>query len=156
MPPPWFPGRAGEFSLPSSAPRDRLACMTDRDRLKLLFGPYKPPPLQKGDQTSCLYRDAPVVIAGWSDARIFWPRCYLAEGRARGHGLLIDAELARAIRHESAAAVAHWWGVSKSTVQHWRNVLGVGRTDSEGSQRLIIRAVHKASAVRRKRRGQLH
>jgi hypothetical protein len=82
-------------------------------------------------------------------ARIPWPRCHLAEGRARGHGLLIDEELARAVLHESAAAVAHWWGVSKSTVQHWRTALGVGRLDAEGSRRLILRAVQKASSARR-------
>jgi hypothetical protein len=55
----------------------RLASMIDRARLKLLFGPYKPPRLKQGDQTICLYRDAAVVIAGWSDARSAWPRCYI-------------------------------------------------------------------------------
>ncbi len=129
--------------------------MIERGRLKLLFGPYKAPPLKRGEQTSCPYRDATVLIIGWSNARIPWPRCYIAEGRARGHGLLINEELARAIKHESAAAIAYWWGVSKSTVQHWRSAFGVGRTDAEGSQRLIRKAVQKASAVRRKRRWQL-
>jgi hypothetical protein len=69
--------------------------MDDADRLKLLFGPYKAPPLRRGARTFCLYRDAPVVVAAWSDARLPWPRCHLAEGRARGHGLLVEKELAR-------------------------------------------------------------
>jgi hypothetical protein len=125
--------------------------MIDLDRIKLLFGPYHAQPLKKGDRTDCLYRDATVVIASWSDAHIPWPRCYLAEGRARAHGLLVDEELARAVMQESAAAVAHWWGVCKSTVQHWRNALGVGRLDAEGSRRLILRAVRKAASARRKR-----
>jgi hypothetical protein len=30
--------------------------------------------------------------------------------------LLVDEELARAIRHESAAAIQFWWGVSGSVV----------------------------------------
>jgi hypothetical protein len=89
-----------------------------------------------------------VVVAARSDARLPWPRCHLAQGRARGHGLLVDKELARAIRHESAAAVGHWWGVSRSTVLHWRKALGVGRMDAEGSRRLIRAAARKASAAR--------
>jgi hypothetical protein len=122
--------------------------MIDLDRLKLLFGPYQVPPLKRGDRADCLYRDATVVVSGWTDARIPWPRCYLADGRARAHGLLVDEELARAVRHESAAAVAYWWGVSRSTVQHWRNALGVGRLDAEGSRRLIHRAAQIASSAR--------
>jgi hypothetical protein len=102
----------------------------------------------RGFRTFCLYRDAHVVVTAWSDARIPWPRCHLAEGRARAHGLVIDEELARAIRHESAAAVRHWWGVSRSTVQHWRKAPGVGRMDAEGSRRLIRAAAHEASSSR--------
>ncbi len=115
--------------------------MNDRERSKLLFGPYKAPPLKRGDRTWCLYRDASVIVATWSDAPISWPRCYLAEGRARAHGLLVDEALARAIKHESAAAVMHWWGVSRNTVRRWRGALGVGRLDNEGSRRLIHRAI---------------
>jgi hypothetical protein len=122
--------------------------MTDRERVKLLFGPYKAPPLRRGDRARCLYRDAEVVIAGWKDALIPWPLCYIAEGRARAHGLLVDEELARAIRHESAAAVAHSWGVCKATVQHWRAALGVGRMDAEGSRRLILAATKGAGNAR--------
>jgi hypothetical protein len=34
------------------------------DKVRLLFGPYEPPPLRKGDRASCLYRDADVVDPG--------------------------------------------------------------------------------------------
>jgi hypothetical protein len=111
------------------------------DKVKLLFGPYEAAPLKKGDRAWCLYRDAGVIVTTWSDAPTPWPRCHLAEGRARGHGLLVDEELARAIKHEAAAAVMHWWGVSRNTVRRWRGALGVGRLDNEGSRRLIHGAI---------------
>jgi len=115
--------------------------MNARERLRLLFGPYRAPPLKKGERAWCLYRDASVVVTTWSDAPTPWPRCYLAEGRARAHGLLVDEELARAIKNESAAAVGHWWGVSRNTVRRWRGALGVGRLDNAGSRRLVYAAV---------------
>ncbi len=31
--------------------------MIDHDKIKLLFGPYYPPPLRKGGRAFCLYRD---------------------------------------------------------------------------------------------------
>jgi hypothetical protein len=58
-----------------------------------------------------------------------------------GHGLLIEDELARAIQHESAAAVVYWWGVSRSAVRHWRKALGVTRTSNEGTHRLVLGAI---------------
>ena len=41
----------------------------------LLHGPYTPPPLRRGDKAICLFRDAEVIVTGWSDAPISWPRC---------------------------------------------------------------------------------
>jgi hypothetical protein len=121
--------------------------VNDADRHKLLFGPYQAPPLKRGDRAVCLYRDAEVVITGWSDARIAWPRCHPV-GRG-GVGLLVDEELARAVRHESALAVAYWWGVSRDAVRYWRRALGVGRADNEGTARLVKAAsASGAAAVR--------
>jgi hypothetical protein len=51
--------------------------------------------------------------------------------------ILLDDELARAVRHEAAAAIRYWWCVGVTLVWRWRKALGVGRTDSEGSRRLI-------------------
>ena len=45
------------------------------DPHQLHHGPYHPPALRRGDRATCLLRDGDVVIAGWSDARIPWPRC---------------------------------------------------------------------------------
>jgi hypothetical protein len=71
----------------------------------LLFGPYRPPALKVGQRATCLYRDCDVGVTGWSDAPILWPLCRRL-GRYKGHAsLLVDDELARAIRHESAQAL---------------------------------------------------
>jgi hypothetical protein len=117
------------------------------DKFRLLHGPYTPPALRKGDRTTCLYRDADVVVTAWSDGRISWPRCR-ALGRRGGSGLLVDAELACAIRTESAAALEYWWGVSNSTVTLWRAALGVeGQFGTEGSARLHQAVSEKGAAA---------
>jgi hypothetical protein len=91
-----------------------------------------------------------VVVTGWTDARIPWPRCKRLQGKGRP-ALLVDEELARAIRSESAAALRRWWGVGGQVVWRWRQALGVGRTDNPGSARLIRAASAKgADAMRRK------
>jgi hypothetical protein len=45
-----------------------------------------------------------VIVTGWSDSRIPWPRCRQFDARGGGSGLLVDAELARAVRSESRSA----------------------------------------------------
>jgi hypothetical protein len=125
---------------------------TRSDRTRLLHGPYRPPRLRAGDRASCLLRDCTVVITGWTAARIPWPRCRALDGPGGGSGILLDEELARAVRHESAAAICHWWGVSEGVVWRWRKALGVTRTNNEGSQRLI-RAAAQAGAAAMSARG---
>ena len=119
-----------------------------RDNVKLLFGPYKPPALTKGDRAFCLYRDCIVVITSWSDAPIAWPRCRRQDPRG-GPGLLVDDELARAVRSESLIAIQHWWRVSSQTVKSWWKAFGVRRMDSEGTRRLILSAAQRASKAAR-------
>jgi hypothetical protein len=119
--------------------------MRDADRFQLHHGPYTPPALQRGDPAVCRYRDAGVIVTSWSDAPIPWPRCQVP-GQRGGSGLLVDAELARAVRYESAQAVRYWWGASASAVRNWRRTLGVERFN-EGSKRL-----HDAAAVETGRR----
>jgi hypothetical protein len=104
------------------------------DKCRLLHGPYQAPALRVGDRTECLMRGA-VVITSWTDAIISWPRCLPVA--SKGHpSLLLDAELARAVRTEAAAAVIHWWGVSPGVLQRWRKFLGVTRTNNLRSHEL--------------------
>jgi hypothetical protein len=139
--------------------------MTDRERVKPLFGPYQAPPLNRGDRTTCLYRDATVVVTSWTDAPIPWPRCRALDTPGPGSGLLVDEELARAVRHESAAAIMFWWSASHTAVQNWRRALGVGRKDNEGTARLVLAAAekgaeaakaHEWTGAERERRRQLN
>ena len=119
--------------------------MTKRERLKLLSGPYKATPLKRGDRTIRLFRDCAVVVTGWTAAPIPWPRCRALDSPGGGSGLLVDEELARAVRHESAAAVMHWWGASQRAVHNWRKALGVTRTDNRGTARLTLAAAEKGA-----------
>src|SRR5262245_47396880 len=124
--------------------------MKRADRHVLHFSPYRPPPLRRGDRAFCLFRDRQVLITGWSDARIPWPRCR-AIGIRGGSGLLVDEVLARAVRNESAAAVRYWWGASITAVYHWRQALGVTRTSNAGSNRLVRAAAAKGAAAMKAR-----
>jgi hypothetical protein len=90
-----------------------------------------------------------VVITGWSDARIPWPRCRALDSPGGGSSLLVEEELARAVRHEAAAAVMFWWGASQRAVWAWRKALGVTRTGNEGTARLVLAAAGQgAEAVK--------
>ena len=82
---------------------------TDPDKVKLLHGPYRCPRLRRGDRATCLYCGKLVIVTGMSSARIPWPLCLPAGGRGQP-GLLVEEELARAVRCESVRAVRHWWG----------------------------------------------
>jgi hypothetical protein len=136
--------------------RDQGQCVTldtmhPHERVALLHGPYHAPALRKGDRTNCLYRDCEVVVTSWTDAPIPWPRCRSVEHKRSGPGLLVDDELLRAIRTESAAAVGHWWKVSVSVVWSWRRSFSVDKVNNEGSNRLVRAAAEKgAEAIKAK------
>ena len=114
---------------------------------QLLRGPYRAPALRRGDRAECLYRDGAVVITSWADARIPWPRCRALDTTGGGSGLLVDAELARAIRNESAAAIMHHWGVSTRAVWNWRKAFGVDLVNNPGTNRLVRKAATLGAAV---------
>jgi hypothetical protein len=92
-----------------------------------------------------------VVITGWTDARISRPLRRPLDNRMGRPTILLDDELARAVRHEAAAAIRHWWGGSVGVVWRWRRCLGVGRTDSEGSRRLNQSAAEAGGAAMHER-----
>jgi hypothetical protein len=123
----------------------------DLDMVKLLHSPYTRPAFRRGDLTECLARGCVVIITGRSYGRIPWVRCR-TPGHRGGSGLLVDAELARAIRCESSAALCFWWGITQGVVTRWRKVLGVkGPAGTEGSRRLIRASARKATAALKER-----
>jgi hypothetical protein len=87
------------------------------DPYQLLHGPYTPQPLRRGGKATCLFRDCDVVITGWSDRRIPWPMCRRPGQTGGKPGLLLDEELARAVRLESSLAIRLWWGIGRRS-QH--------------------------------------
>jgi hypothetical protein len=95
--------------------------MTDRDRFKLLSGPYRALRCRKGDVVFCDVRGE-VVVRGMSAGRIPWTVTRLKRSRPL---LIVFAGLAEAIRRESNQAVAFWRGIDKQTVSKYRKVLGV-------------------------------
>ena len=98
--------------------------------------------LKRGDRATCLYRDCAVIITGWSSAPD--PLATLPLPRLAGAApLLLDEELARAVRTESAATVMHWWDASMTAVCHWRKALGTCRTDNQGTARLTLASAAK-------------
>lgn len=106
--------------------------MTQRDRFKLLFGPYKTPRFRYGQRVFCELRGW-VKIVGLTEARIPWPKCRAGK---RARAIILYGALAVAVRRESAQAVGHWWGVGSDRVWQWRKVLEAKRVN-EGTYRLL-------------------
>lgn len=100
---------------------------------ELIGGPYRPPACQIGDLIDDEIAGR-VEIMGWTDAPLSWPRI-----RRKGPaGPVFTAELARAVRTETAQAVAYWWGVHRDQVRKWRHALGVDRVTP--GTRQVLRA----------------
>src|SRR5688500_6621031 len=106
--------------------------MTDTDRFRLLFGPYRTPRFRYGSIVSCRRR-GDVIVCGITDARIPWPIARRRGSSARS--LVLYRDLVRGVQRESAQAVAYWWGVTDQTVTTWRKVLGV-KQNNAGTLRL--------------------
>jgi hypothetical protein len=66
-----------------------------------------------------------VQVNGFSEGRLSWPTRKRPRGGART--LALTEDLVRAIRLESAVAVAYWWGISTKTVRVFRRLLDVPR-----------------------------
>jgi hypothetical protein len=101
--------------------------VTDADRFRLLFGPYKAPRFRLGGTLTCELR-GPVTVTGVSQAPIPWP----LTRAARLASLILCGDLSKALRREAGVAVAYWWGVHRVTAYHWRRLLGLSNVPDEG------------------------
>lgn len=118
--------------------------MTNFDRFRLLFGPYKSPRFKYGDIVMDEARDCEVIVVDISDARIPWPIGRRRETSARA--LIVYGKQANAVRQESNQAVCYWWSVTPQTVTKWRKALGVEPTN-RGTSRFRSDNAHEAPAV---------
>jgi hypothetical protein len=118
--------------------------MTGKSRQKpvLIGAPYHAPSVRVGDKATCHFRDGDVVVTSWTAAPISWPRCRSVATRRGGPGLLVNDELARAVRCESSLSIQYWWGVNAVTVWRWRMALGIEQFN-EGSG-LLRRQINAA------------
>ncbi len=91
--------------------------------LRFVGGPYFPARVKKGDILQCA-RLGEMRVVGWSDGPLPWPKG--VRGRGGPPSLILFADLEKAVRVESAVAVALAWGVSRNSVRDWRAALGVG------------------------------
>ena len=127
--------------------------MIDFERFKLLYGPYVVPECKLGDKLHCEYRGRELTVKGMTDGLIQWP----CTRRSRAKSPIVCGDLVRAIRTESAVAVAHHWGVRRKAVWKWRKALGVPPM-TNGSRRLRIEyaAEHFTPEFRAKSRAAMH
>jgi hypothetical protein len=113
----------------------------------VLLGTYNPPAVRVGALVYCRFRRAWCRVTSFTDAPISWPRVQVPKQRG-GCGLLVNAELQRAIRTESAAALMHWFGVRDTTAWRWRKWLKVdGWTATAGTRRLVKQTAKRGAAA---------
>ncbi len=99
--------------------------MADYSSPPHLLGSYAPPAVRKGDRVWCRYRRLRCRVTSWTDAPLTWPRCQPI-GLRGGSGLRVSVALQQAVLTESAATLAHGWGLSETTAREWRRRFKVG------------------------------
>src|SRR5438045_2377054 len=67
-------GRSIEAHMSERAAKGQPLVMTDRERFRLRFGTYEPPPVDSGDWVKCRMRGMVEVGRYFSDGPIPWPR----------------------------------------------------------------------------------
>ena len=113
----------------------------------VLLGKYAPPAVRVGALAHCRFRRARCRVTSFTDAPIPWPRVQVPKQRG-GCGLLVTADLQRAIRTESAAALMHCFGVKDTTAWRWRKWQKVdGWTATAGTRRLVKQTAKRGAAA---------
>lgn len=97
----------------------------------LLYGPYHSPAVGIGDTVQCAVHGI-TTVAEWGEGTIPQP---LGCGRCR-RGVIVMGDLERALRVESASAIASHWGVSRKWVREHRRALGIPQC-TRGTRRLL-------------------
>ena len=115
---------SNEINAAFAAFEERRAKSVDLPPMRFEFGPYFPPRVAVGDEIECA-RFGLVRMTGWSDGPLPWPQCR----RSSQPSMILFADLERAVKVESANAVAAAWGVWPPQVSKWRQVLGVERSN---------------------------
>lgn len=118
----------------------------------LIGGPYSPPRNARIGVVHVCEVNSERLIVGFSDAPIQWPRGRPLAGKG-APALIVCGGLAEAVRTESRAAVAHWWGVSPATVSAWRRALGVDR-QTAGTTARMSAASQRITADEARERGR--
>jgi hypothetical protein len=113
-----------------------VGAMLEEVRCKLLFGPYRMPKCRVGKMIACRVR-GPVRVEGITAAPMQWPFTFRSRV-CRLPSVIVCGDLVRALRRESVAAIAYWWGVSTCTVWRWRAEIGVEQF-TEGTRDLYRR-----------------
>lgn len=92
-----------------------------------LLGTYRTPACKIGERVTCLAR-GDVDVIKLSAGRIQWP--IAVRPGIGGRSLVLNWDLAEAVRRETNRAVCYWWGVTPQTVSKWRKALGVKNTEA--------------------------
>jgi hypothetical protein len=119
----------------------------------LVGRPYHLPHVLVGDRLHDELLGADTDVAALAKLPIgVWPM-----RRRHIGGLLVPilaADLARAVRTESAQAVAYWWSVSRETVGRWRRALHVARMTEGTRARWSQLAPQRLSVAARRKGGR--
>jgi hypothetical protein len=115
------------------------------DAPKLIGGPYHSPEIDIGEWATCAIRGRQ-QIRDYTRALIPQPRLV-----GRGRGIIICGDLERALRIESASAIAHYWGVDPHAVSRWRKALGIEAYEVAGTKALLGQSAAKVAPETRSR-----
>ena len=119
-------------------------------RHHFVAGPYPVPDVEIGSTVVDKHHGR-VVVAGFTQAPICWPGFDLKRcGLHRGLMPILFDGLIRAVVEEPEIDVAHYWGVTRGTVDTWRRIIA-GCEDSDAVY--IALAVLRADPDFRRRNG---